>query len=280
MPLKSDIVGLALPEMTVHVTPRRALAYAAGLDDETALDDAALDFAALPFYCVSLEWQLVIAARNQMIGLSPAEAVRGVHVGQSTHFLHALRPGQDVKVSGRIVSVRRTHAGALSMTELNVVGADGTLLSSSISTGLYRAVDVAGDDRTIAAEAFETADPAISDLEEAVIPLDRGFAHRYSECADIWNPIHTERKVALAADLPDIIVHGTALWALAGKTLMARFGAAHRLTHLSGRFAAMVPAGTPITVRYGATAEPGKVFFEVLNARGEKAVADGWARFA
>jgi acyl dehydratase len=282
MPLRSDIAGEPLPALSIPVTTRMALAYAAGIGDDTALDDTREAFAALPFFCVSLEWQLVIAARNALLGVSPAEAVRAVHAGQSTRFLKPLRVGQTVRVSGRIVEVRATRAGALSRTELNVMDEAGEIVSSTISTGIYRGVDVTGEDRQVEGIALPPAARAdLLALQETVIPLDRGFPHRYTECANIWNPIHTERAVALRAGLPGIIVHGTALWALAGKALVARFapGAPERLKSLSGRFAAMVAAGTDIVVRTGAGAEPGTAGFTVHNANGETAVADGHATF-
>ena len=50
--------------------------------------------------------------------------------------------------------------------------------------------------------------------EEVEIPVPAGAAHTYTECARIWNPIHTDKAVALAAGLPDIILHGTANLAL------------------------------------------------------------------
>ncbi len=283
MPLKSSVVGEALPTLSIPVTPRMALAFAAGLGDDTALDDDASGFAAHPLFCVSLEWQLVIAARNELLGVTPLEAVHAVHAGQNTRFLSPLRPGQTVKVSGRIAEIRRARAGALSVTELNVTGEDGAPISSTLSTGIYRNVDVDGDDRrALDYEPVSTAASEMIDVRETTIAIDRGFPHRYTECANIWNSIHTERKIALAAGLPDIIVHGTALWALAGTALLSRFapGSPQRLKLLSGRFAAMVIPGAPITIRYGRAPTANEALFEVLNARGEKAVADGRATFA
>ena len=54
------------------------------------------------------------------------------------------------------------------------------------------------------------------------VPIAREMPHAYTECASIWNPIHTERAVALGAGLPDIILHGTATWALAGRELIRK----------------------------------------------------------
>jgi acyl dehydratase len=282
MPLRSAIVGELLPAMSIAVTPRMALAYSAGLGDDAVLDDASPDFAASPFFCVSLEWQLVIAARNEMLGVTPAEAVRAVHTGQNTRFLNPLRPGQTVTVSGRIAEVRETRAGALSVTELNVTDADGMRLTSTLSTGIFRGVGVDGEDRKMDSSWPVSDSVPMGEVSETIIAIDRGFPHRYTECANIWNPIHTERMVALAAGLPDIIVHGTALWALAGKTLLSHFApdAPQRLKNLSGRFGAMVIPGNAIVVRHGKVSQDGNVAFEVLNAQGETAIADGRATVA
>ena len=79
--------------------------------------------------------------------------------------------------------------------------------------------------------------------------------HVYTECADIWNPIHTERKVALAAGLPDIILHGTATWALAVREIVSKQLGSDpaRLARFSGRCTGMVIPGNDIIVRHAAT---------------------------
>lgn len=287
MPVQSRIVGEPLPSVEMLVTPRMALAYSAGIGEEgdAAFDDTRADFAASPFFCVTPEWQFVIAVRNKSIGVTPDEAIRAVHAGQFTQFRSPLIAGHRVRVSGTIAAVRQTRAGALSTTRMDITDLDaGTLISSTRSDGMYRGVAVEGGDR-IAEAAPEglSACVDLSNAAEVIIPLDRWFAHRYTECANIWNPIHTEQRVALAANLPGTIVHGTALWALAGKTICDAYAGsnAHRLQALGGRFSAMVPAGTPIVIRHARVEEsPDFVAFSVLNANGEEAVSGGFARLA
>jgi len=287
MPVNSAIVSQPLPPVEMDVTPRLALAYSAGIGEEAdaAFDDTREGFAASPFFCVTPEWQFIISARNKNIGVTPEEAIRGVHAGQYTEFLAPLRPGRRVRVEGSIAAVRQTRAGALSTTRMDVIDIEtGTRISTTRSDGMYRNVSVTGGDR--ASEPLHDEPPAILEAARAtdtVIPLDRWFAHRYTECASIWNPIHTEQRVALAAGLPGTIVHGTALWALAGKTIAAAYagGNSHRVKTLGGRFSAMVKAGTPITVRHAPVAgDPGRIAFVVLNELGEQAVSGGIARLA
>lgn len=108
--------------------------------------------------------------------------------------------------------------------------------------------------------------------------MPRELPHVYTECARIWNPIHTERRVALAAGLPDIILHGTATWALACRELVAREldGDPRPLRRLAGSFRALVIPGAAVALRYAETS-PGRFAFEVLNEAGERAISDGLA---
>ena len=112
--------------------------------------------------------------------------------------------------------------------------------------------------------------------------MAREMPHVYTECADIWNPIHTERAVALAAGLPDIILHGTATLALAARELLNREAGGNptRLARIACRFGAMVIPGSIIRVTASGETpvEDGRaVFFSVMNAEGGPAIRDGVA---
>jgi acyl dehydratase len=283
MPLNADIAGRRLPEQVMQVTPRMALAYAAGIGDESDVcyDDARPDFMAHPAFCVTPEWRLVTENRTRGMGMTPDETIRGVHAGQNTRFLKPIRPGIAIRLSGEVLDARATKAGALVRTRLDIADdLNGEALSSTITTAMYRGVEVSGPAPRVA-DVLDVTDEwrEPSEVLSVNVPLDRFFAHRYSECADIWNPIHTEQKVAHAAGLPGIIVHGTALWALAGREIISHYapGEPQRLTSLNGRFSAMVMAGEPITIRHGIGRHPGEIMFSVLNASGREAVSRGVA---
>lgn len=119
----------------------------------------------------------------------------------------------------------------------------------------------------------------MGDWTETVIPISRELPHVYTECADIWNPIHTERAVALAAGLPDIVLHGTCTWALAVREIVADLlgGDPEGLERFSGRFTGMIFPGSDIIVRYAATDTGAR--YEVIAADGSIAISDGRALF-
>lgn len=284
MSIRSSAVGAHLPTQKVLITPQMTLAYAAGIGDQSAvcIDDLHSDFQAHPAFCTRLEWLLVSKSRALTLGLDDKEARRAVHAGQDTQFLLPLRAGREVSVQGLIVEVRSTRAGALVRTKIEIRDHDiGQPLTSTISTAVYRGVEVEGQDRSLGDAEREVSAEAPPLPESVHVNLAHGFTQIYSACADIWNPIHTEHRAARAAGLPGPIVHGTALWALAGSELIKRYAAGQPqgLKSLSGRFSAMVKVGEPITIRYGISDRPGAVAFNVLNSSGEAAVSRGLAEF-
>ncbi len=113
------------------------------------------------------------------------------------------------------------------------------------------------------------------------IPVDALAAHVYTECARIWNPIHTDRAVALAAGLPDIILHGTATMALAVTQLVDAYLGADptRVRRLGGRFSAMVLMPSTLTLEVHAD-EDGTLFFGVRTQEGALAFSQGFLCYA
>jgi len=108
------------------------------------------------------------------------------------------------------------------------------------------------------------------------VDISATAAHVYTECARIWNPIHTDTAVARAAGLPGIILHGTASLALAVSAVAELAGIADpaAVKRIVGRFSAMVTMPTTLTVRL-LTATDGWLAFEVCTPDGAKAVSHG-----
>jgi acyl dehydratase len=99
-------------------------------------------------------------------------------------------------------------------------------------------------------------------------------AHVYTECARIWNPIHTDVAYARAAGLPGIILHGTATLALTVSRLLAR----HDITppavrRVRCRFAGMVLMPNRLTVH--AARDARTIAFETRDERGESVITRG-----
>ncbi len=285
MPIRSDAVGRATEPVFLDVTTRLTQAYASAIGDANPryLDDAAPDGAiAPPAFCVSVEWPAFLELGRLDTGATRAERLRGVHAFQDSSFRRPIRAGDRLRTTAEITSVRSTRAGALSVVRLETVAEpDGAPVVTSYYGSVYRGVAVEGADVQIeAVPPFPPPEGAPALVEKCEIQVAREAAHVYTECARIWNPIHTERRVALAAGLPDIILHGTATWALAAREIVNRFagGDPLLLLRLAGQFRAPVIPGSAIVFeggRAGALVE-----FEVRNAAGEPAIAGGRALLA
>lgn len=282
MPVSSRALGAELAPNTVEITPRMLLAFAAGVGDlgPPTFDDAGpVPLVASPGFCARLEWAVLGSGRASLLGVLEAERLRAAHVEQDTIYHRAIRPGNRLTTFGRVMGLRETSAGALVRTLLSTVDADnGRAVVTSWHASIYRGVSLEGEGGAV------EEPPTLPEIKTAVwrdvvLPVAREAAHVYSECAAIWNPIHSERKVALAQGLPDVILHGTATWALAGKEIVARCadGDAEKLRRLRVRFKAPVLPGHPITLQFAAESR-GRVTFRVLNHNGEVAVEGGFAQ--
>jgi acyl dehydratase len=281
MPVRSDAVGHRT-EAVVDVDARWLLAYAAGLgfDPDLCLDDARDGGVVVPpTFCSGLEWVLAgDPARAEILGLTQQERIRGVHAAQDTTFHRPFRAGSKVRVTSEIRYMRRTRAGTMILARIDTAdAASGMLLTETWMTSIIRAVDCDAAEAGCAPPHLDTRPPPPdASAARAEVRTDRGLPHIYSECARIWNPIHTERAVALAAGLPDIILHGSATWALAGREVVrARAGGdVRRLRRLAGRFRAPVMAGGLVAVLH-TQAQDGSVAFTVETDGGGLAMIDG-----
>jgi len=283
MPINAAAVGSETAAYDHAITTRQCLAYAAALGETSAVhfDDARLGgIVAVPAMVVALEWPPSRDLRLiEEFGVTPEEHLRVVHAEQDTQYHALIRPGDELRAKGRLVGVEAIKPGAKTLTKLTLETAEGAPVATSYSTAIYRGVAVDGTDAVEETAPAWPETPAPEGWAETPVPVARQFPHIYTECADIFSAIHTERTVALAAGLPDIIAHGTSTWALAAKVITAAHldGDPGRLARFTGRFTGMVIPGTTITVRHAAIA--GGVRYEVLAADGAKAISLGRAMF-
>ena len=108
------------------------------------------------------------------------------------------------------------------------------------------------------------------------VPISGQLAHVYTECARIWNPIHTDIAVARKAGLPGLILHGTATLALAVSRVVARelHGDPGRVRGVAARFTGMVAMPSVVTVR-GYESQRGQLPFDVVDAAGHPVLGRG-----
>jgi hypothetical protein len=136
-------------------------------------------------------------------GLAPLDA-RLVHAQHDLTIHKGMHFGGPLFVSGKVVAAVQRRPGVLVVFRFTTHGEKADLVTTTDFSALYRDVKLEGGDRSIA----QTEDPpkhekplkAVGDIAVAATA-----AHVYTECARIFNPIHTDVAYARAAGLPGIM---------------------------------------------------------------------------
>ncbi len=285
MPIPAAIVGQRLGPRSVTVTPRMIMAFAAATGDRNPryFDDTRSEpLVAPPLLSVSLEWPLVLGMRSCIPEVTPEEARRGVHATHDATFHRLPRAGETLVTTATVVSVEQRPSGTRVIIRLDTVDAAGTPVTTTYNGGVYRGVELSGELHTIDEPPAVPEAAADGGLTIKIdVPIDA--AHVYTECADIWNPIHTEQSVAITAGLPDVILHGTATLGYAAQEIVDRVcgGDPRRLRRITARFGAMVFMASELNVSIGKPVHLAEgnstVGYRVMNAGGGPAIRDSIA---
>jgi acyl dehydratase len=291
MNISTGIVGTTVGPRVHAIDARWLMAYAAALGDavpdfvDTARPDGIL---AHPLFPVCYEWPLALDLRAKT--LSDDIAIRGVHATHDLTIHRRPRPGDRLSTTAAITAVEARSPGAYVALRFETVDAAGRPVTTTDYGSLYLGVGCGGSTSRGAADepqARSATRRAQKDKGVAEPPdwstdvaVPANLAHVYTECARIWNPIHTDRAVALAAGLPDIILHGTATLALAVSAVLRheRGGPALPVARITCRFAGMVRLPSTLRVEgwVEAASPAGRVIrFQALAADGRPAVRDG-----
>ncbi len=277
----NDVGGYTIAK-SYTLDARRIMAYASSINDtnEAYFDDTREGGLNVhPAICFSLQWN---ARFRPDLPPNPRAAPFGVHAETDLRIFKPFRQNQTVTVQGQLISRRKINPGVYSVDRFRMIDSQGELLAELDYNGITRGATLNGPDREIEPSPIA---PSMANMpkdpvwtEQIYIPRHAG--QQYTECSYIFNPIHTERSVALAAGLPDIILHGSATKAHALTAVINRCfdGNAGRITRLCGQLRAMVLMDTTITVQcMGTKRENGElqVFYRVLNDNGEPAIANG-----
>ena len=284
MPLSSSLAGTKVGSIPCEIDTRWAMAYAAALGDHLPcyLDTTrANGIVAHPMFAVCFEWAAAGAVRHKVrASLSQDEAVRGVHATHHTIVHRLVQPPEHVSTSVESVGIERRRAGAYAVEKYDTIDDNGAPVYTTYYGSLYREVEVSGPDHPAQIPALPKSSQSGAPIGEFHVPIAAGAAHIYTECARIWNPIHTDAAVAANAGLPGLILHGTATLAMAvSRIIEAEAGGdPGRVSEIYGRFGAMVLMPSEIMVRIMArekTTAGDAIFFETLNAEGGRAIRDG-----
>jgi acyl dehydratase len=233
-----------------------------------------------PLFAVCFEWPAAGSIRHKArASLSQDEAVRGVHATHHTIVHRLVHPPEHLITTAELIGVERRKPGAYEVAKFDTVDDKGIPVCTTYYGSLYREVEVKGPDRPAEVPALPTPTRP-GPRNETRVPISAGAAHIYTECARIWNPIHTDLAIAAKAGLPGLILHGTATLAMAVSRIIEAEGGGDpaRVAQIYGRFGAMVLMPSEVLVRIDSREKcdgGDAVFFEVVSAEGGRAIRNG-----
>ena len=281
MPMSSSTVGKTTKRFR-HVAEKRWLmSYAAGVGENYAdYYDTTKDLSVHPVFSVCPEWPVIldVGRVEGSESMTAEEARSGVHATHDVLIQRPIRPDEPLYTTATITTVEQRKAGAFQMMRLDTRDEESNLVVSTHQGSLSRGVSVVGGDKSIESARVLPEIPAgIQDGRQFTIPVSADAAHVYTECARIHNPIHTDRAVAIAAGLPDIILHGTATLAFVVSCLVNNLfdGNARRVKRYACRFSAMVLMPGTITLEVNGLSDS-HVWFAAYNTAGESAIRGGY----
>ena len=274
--LDAGIVGATVGPMTHTLDARWLMAYAAALGETDAryFDTLGADGpVAHPLFPVCYEWPVAVALRDKTV---PADLQpQSVH---ATHYLvlhRAPRAGDTLHTTARVMYVAPRRAGTLVVSRFETVDARGDRVSTTDYGSVYRDVAFAGTPTgNRQPEASAPGSDAVDWREQVDVAANAAWV--YTECARIWNPIHTDVAVARRAGLSAPILHGTATLALAVSRVIARAlgGEPRSAREISARFTGMVVMPSTFTVR-GRGTNGGRLAFDALGEGGAPILSQG-----
>jgi len=284
VPLDAASVNRTVGRARVVCEPRWIMSYAAGVPDaRPELYDTRTNLVVHPMFTAAVEWQLLGALRPEP-PMTLDELRRGVHVAHDVVIERAIEVGETVEITAEVVDVGRRATGATQTLLLHARDVAGGTVWRTTHTSLFLGVDVLGAPGwsttpvrpSTARSSDREAENVIAERRSFIRPVD---AHVYSECARIWNPIHTDVAVANRLGLAAPILHGTATLARAVSIVTELVDVPlAAVRRVACRFGAVVGLGADIRVRLLDTSSS-RLGFEVRNARGERAVRDGLIAF-
>ena len=215
------IVGADVGPIAHEIDARWLMAYAAALGerDPRYFDTLAPHGPrAHPLFSVCYEWPAALAIRDATI---PAELrTRSVHATHHLVIHRAPRAGDRVQTVARVTDVSTRRSGTLIVTRLVTTDATGAPVTTTDYGSVYRGVSLTGvspgdiDEPSPRAEAAggpeapranavlsegASGPPAAAISWRELVDVPATLALVYTECARIWNPIHTDVAVARAA---------------------------------------------------------------------------------
>ena len=289
MEISSDFVGTALKPYQATVQWRDTMNYAAAIKDDNPRyfdDERPGGIIGPPMFAVAATWPIIENLPEFIESEDfPQELLLTlVHYTEHIQFHRPLTPGQVLTIRGRVAAILPHRAGTRIVTCFEALDQHDQPVFTEYNGGMLRGVQTKDGPRGAGALPVVPDRPPEAGLRwEQGISIDPLLPFIYDGCTNIVFPIHTSKKFAHQVGLPGIILQGTANLAFAVRELTNREagGNPSKLKEIHCRFSGMVLPDSEIRLQaYASKAgdQAGHLFFDVINAQGQKAISHGYAK--
>jgi len=288
MEISSRFVGTALKNFKTVVSPRRAMNYAAAVNDTNPCyfdDKSDTGITAHPMIAVAVTWKITgkIWEFIEADDFPMEVLLTQVHYSEYLLFHRMVIPGESLTIKGKIAAILPHRAGTRVVIRYDAIAENNLPVFTEYIGAMMRGVTCPdGGSREKDIPNIPPRKSSAKTIWEAPVDIDPMRPFIYDGCTDIVFPIHTSKKFAKEAGLPGIILQGTATLAFAAREIIDKEadGNPSRLKRLSCRFTGIVLPGTRVRVQLtGAEKnDNGKdLFFEVVSPDGGRVISDGYA---
>lgn len=248
------------------------MAYSAALGEtDPRFYDTAAGALAHPLFPVCYEWPAAQPLR-QVAALRDLYP-RLIHAEHDLRLHRLPRDGDRLRTRASIRALEQRKPGAFVVFRFETTDAQGGPVSSTDFGVLYRGIRIEGPDRAPGG-GLSLPPPADPLARIGELSIAANAAHVYTECARVWNPIHTDIAYARAAGLPGLILHGSATLALTVSRVLAAFAIdPARVRRVQCRFSGMVSMPSTLTVHGARTGSEAR--FETREASGSPVITRG-----
>ena len=295
MSLSAQIIDYEFRPLTHEIDTRWLMGFSAAVGDardeffDTGRPSGII---AHPLFSLALEWPAYLLVVRELIGLGldREDAMLATPLDHEVTLYRSIWPGHSLTTIPAVRGVQSNAAGAIIVLEMTTSRGNGALVARSTSRVLFPGVALSGaavgldPHRTESIVDLRVPDPLSMAVHTGTgVELKRGrrrlgaaTAHVFGECSGMWNPLHTDRAVALDAGLPGLTVPPPALLAMAVSSVM-QLGAVDPICvrRIRGEFGARVALPAVIDIETTITTPASILGFRVGTEASGKAITNG-----
>ncbi len=252
------------------------MAYAAALKDmsEAYFDDVSHQpLLVHPLFLVCFEWPaLVDSFETHKLSMQNM-----VHATHDLTIMKPLNPSETYSTTAHIIGIEQKKPGIFLSWRIDTLDSAHEVVATTWQGNIFLGAQLSMPQRVIEPLPDVPTTTKTQLVEQIPIEASSELAHTYTECARIWNPIHTEPSVARKSGMTKPLLHGTASLALSVSKIAKFFldERTNRVFRIGCRFSSPVVLPEELNLNILSKSET-IIHFELVAKDGRKVLDKGF----